>query len=139
MTPEQKREGALESFEEFLLLGVPVEQAMVRAAMGNELKPDIFYTVAEKILGDLQAYRERLLSHAVQQRFRALLKDEVRKCRARTGRYTSVGLLWQRATELLQDGIECSLGRQLTNTEMNEVREAWSNQLRLRLKSELAR
>ncbi len=59
-TPEERRKGAFEELEELLLEGTELDKAILIAATDNELKPEVLRTIAEKSLGDLSAYVERL-------------------------------------------------------------------------------
>ncbi len=77
MTPEEKRHGAFMEFDDLLLAGVAVDEALLRAAEDNELRPEVFRAVAEKHLGDLEAHRQKM-SHRGrwEERQKAFVKRE---------------------------------------------------------------
>jgi len=61
MTPEEKREGAFVEFDQLLSEALSVDDAIASIARSYEFDPQQFRSIAETHLGDLEAYRERMI------------------------------------------------------------------------------
>jgi len=115
MTPEERRKGAFAEFGELLSEGLAVEAAISTAAKHNDLMPENFRVIAEKELGDLETYRQRITHRTDYDRFLALASAEVGKCKNREGHYRSLGFTgWEQA---IFESVEAALCRPLRKHE----------------------
>lgn len=118
MTPEEKRQGAFQDFDELLYEGVAVDDALVRAAESNGLKPEVFKLIAEKELGDLHDYADKLALRALND----AIAEEVKLASSK-----------RRSGSLLDDcydldevavAVERRIGRNLKQDEISKIQEA---------------
>ena len=118
MTPEERRQGAFEEFDELLSQGVAIEDAIICAAQNNEMKPDVFRTVAEKQLGELQEHAHRLRLRALNEAIAAEVKLASSKRRP--------GSLFHDCYEPdeVATAVERRIGRSLSDDEIPKIHEA---------------
>lgn len=126
MTPEERRRGAFEQFDQLLREGTDLAKAVSAAADDNELKPEIFREVATRHLGDLERYRERMILRADHDRIVVLAADEIEKCASRLGSYKeSVDFWFTGAEEAITAAVSTAVGRQLTDHEIRTIEEMY--------------
>jgi hypothetical protein len=114
MTPEEKRQGAFEEFDELLSEGTSIDAAIAKAAEDNELTPENFRVIAERHLGDLDSHRERIILRTEHDQFILVATAEVEKCQKREGRYQRIGFEREKA---VIEAVIAALGRPITDHE----------------------
>lgn len=125
MTPEEKRQGAFEQFDQLLRGGMAVPKAVGVAAKDNGLRPENFRAFAEGQLGDLERYRARMMLRAEHDHVAALARGEIAKCRRREGPYKSVSGFFTGAEDAIEEQVGRQLGRPLVKTETWIIEDMW--------------